>query len=500
MNIGNTEMIQIADAVARDKGIPRHSVIQAMEQAIQVASRKKYGHDNNIRVTINQQSGETKINRVLEVVEVVENPASQILLEDAVHKNPAAKIGDEIIEPLPPIDLGRVVAQSAKQVIIQKVRDAERERQYEEFKDRVGEIVSGTVRRVEFGNIIIELGRGEAVLRRENAIKGEIFKVNERIRAYIEDVRNDSKGPQIILSRNHPQFLAQLFAQEVPEIYDNVIEIKSVAREPGLKSKIAVYTSDSSIDAVGSCVGVRGSRVQAVINELHGEKIDIIQWSSDQAKFVINALTPAEVSKVVIDEDNKRIEVVVPTEQLSIAIGRRGQNVRLASHLTGWNIDVMTEEEESKRRVEEFNYASKLFISELGVEEVLAQLLAVEGFASLEDIAYTAIEDLASIEGFDEELSKELIYRAKQVVEEQNKDLLVQLDHLGVDNYLIKLVNLNLQQMRILADNGIKKMEDLADLTIEEFIKIVPTSGLSNDEIDDIIKKAIIITEAESKE
>ena len=281
MNIGNTEMIQIADAVARDKGIPRHSVIQAMEQAIQVASRKKYGHDNNIRVTINQQSGETKINRVLEVVEVVENPASQILLEDAVHKNPAAKIGDEIIEPLPPIDLGRVVAQSAKQVIIQKVRDAERERQYEEFKDRVGEIVSGTVRRVEFGNIIIELGRGEAVLRRENAIKGEIFKVNERIRAYIEDVRNDSKGPQIILSRNHPQFLAQLFAQEVPEIYDNVIEIKSVAREPGLKSKIAVYTSDSSIDAVGSCVGVRGSRVQAVINELHGEKIDIIQWSSE---------------------------------------------------------------------------------------------------------------------------------------------------------------------------------------------------------------------------
>jgi N utilization substance protein A len=491
MNIGNSEMIQIADSVARDKGIPRQAVISAMEQAIQVASRKKYGHDNNIRVTINPQTGETKINRILDIVEEVEIPGSQISLEDAVHKNPEAKIGDEIVEPLPPIDIARVVAQSAKQVIIQKVREAERERQYEEFKDRIGDIVSGTVRRIEFGNIVIELGRGEAILRRENAIKGEIFKVNDRIRAYIEDVRHDNKGPQIILSRIHPQFLAKLFAQEVPEIYDSIIEVKSVAREPGIKSKIAVHTNDSSLDPVGSCVGVRGSRVQAVINELHGEKIDIIQWSSDHATFVINSLTPAEVTKVVIDEDNKRIEVVVPTEQLSIAIGRRGQNVRLASQLTGWNIDVMTEEEESKRRVEEFNYASKLFINSLGVEEVLAQLLAAEGFASLEDIAYTSLEELSSIEGFDEELAKELIYRAKKVVEEQNKDLLTQLDNLGVDGDLIQLVNLNLPQMRILADNGIKKMEDLAELTVEEFEQIIPNSGLSSEEIRNIINQAI---------
>ncbi len=490
MNIGNSEMIQIADAVARDKGISRQSIINAMEQAIQVASRKKYGHENNIRVSINPQSGETKINRVLEVVELVEIPGSQISLEDAIHKYQDIKIGEEIIEQLPPIDIARVVAQSAKQVIIQKVREAERDRQYEEFKDRIGDIVSGTVRRIEFGNIIIELGRGEAILRRENAIKGELFKINDRIRAYIEDVRNDNKGPQIILSRTSPRFVEALFAQEVPEIYDRVIKVQSVAREPGSKSKIAVYTNDSSLDPVGSCVGVRGSRVQAVINELHGEKIDIIQWSNDPATYVINALTPAEVTKVVIDEDNKRIEVVVPTEQLSIAIGRRGQNVRLASQLTGWNIDVMTEEEESKRRVEEFNYASKLFISELGVEEVLAQLLAVEGFASLEDIAYTSFEDLSSIEGFDAELTKELISRAKQAVEIKSKYLLDLLHTLGVEDNLLQLVNLNLQQMHILADNGVKKMEDLADLTIEEFIQILPNSNLSSVEISDIIKKA----------
>lgn len=490
MNIGNSEMIQIADAVAKDKGISRQSVISAMEQAIQVASRKKYGIENDIRVHINPQTGETKINRIITVVNEVENPASQVSLEDAFHRNPNAEIGDEFIDQLPYIDNGRVVALSAKQVIVQKIRDAEREKQYEEFKGRIGEIVSGAVRRVEFGNIVIELGRGEAVLKRENAIKGEIFKNNDRIRSYIEDVRNDTKGPQIILSRIHPQFLAQLFAQEVPEVYDGVITIKAVAREPGSKSKIAVTSSDSSLDPVGSCVGVRGSRVQAVINELHGEKIDIIKWSSDPATFVVNALTPAEVSKVVIDEDNKRIEVVVPTEQLSIAIGRRGQNVRLASMLTGWNIDVMTDEEESKRRLEEFNYAFKLFMNELGVEEVLAQLLATEGFSSLEDIAYTTLDELSSIEGFDEELAAELIFRAKKVVEEQNKDSLLQLHSLGVDDNLMKLVNVNLQKMRILADNGIKKIEDLAELTPREFEQILPNSGLTTEDIKNIIAKA----------
>lgn len=496
MNIGNSEMIQIADAVAKDKGISRQSVITAMEQAIQIASRKKYGLENDIRVSINPSNGETKIFRVVTVVndEELENPASQITLQDAYHRNPNAKVGDEFVDQLPYIDNGRVVAQSAKQVIIQKVREAEREKQYEEFKDRVGEIVSGAVRRVEFGNIIIELGRGESVLRRENAIKGEIFKANERIRVYIEDVRIDAKGPQILLSRTHPQFVAKLFAQEVPEVYDGVISIMNVAREPGSKSKIAVSTNDHSLDPVGSCVGVRGSRVQAVINELHGEKIDIIKWSSDPATFVINALTPAEVSKVVIDEENHRIEVVVPTEQLSIAIGRRGQNVRLASILTGWNIDVMTDEEESKRRLEEFTYSSKLFMNKLGVEEVLAQLLATEGFSSLEDVAYSTIDDLTSIDGFDEELAQELISRASIVVEEQNKDSLEQLNTLGVDENLLRLINIDLQKMIILADNGIKEIEDLAEITAKEFEQILPNSGLSMEEVSELIARAKEIT------
>lgn len=490
MSIGNSELIQIADSVAREKGISRQSVITAMEQAIQVASRRKYGIENDIRVHISP-NGEVIIKRVITVVEEVENPASQITLEDAKSRNPNAIIGFEFEEQLPPIDYKRVAALNAKQVIIQKVRDAEREKQYEEFKDRVGDIVSGTVRRVEFGNVVIELGRGEAVLRRENTIKGEIFKNNDRIRTYIEDVRNDSKGGQIVLSRIHPQFVAKLFAQEVPEVYDGVIEIKNVAREPGSKAKVAVFTSDSSLDPVGSCVGVRGSRVQAIINELHGEKIDIIKWSSDPATFVVNALTPAEVSKVVIDEDDKRIEVVVPNEQLSIAIGRRGQNVRLASMLTGWNIDVMTEEDESKRRQEEFNFAFKLFMTELGVEEVLAQLLATEGYTSLEDIAYASESDLSSIQGLDEELVVELIRRARQVVQEHNKDLLTQLRKLGVDDILLQLVNINLHKMLVLAENGIKKLEDLAEITPKEFEQILPNSGLSSVEISNIISKAV---------
>lgn len=483
----SSEIIQIADAVAREKGITRHSVLQAMENAIQVASRKKYGIESEIKVTINQKTGEVKISRLREVVDEVEDTHTQISLEDAKFKNPEVQIGDKIEEPLPPIDIARVAAQSAKQVIIQKVREAEREKQYEEFKDKVGEIVNGNVKRVEFGNVIVDLGRGEALLRKDHAIKGEVFKPNDRVRAYIEEVKSDNKGYQIHLSRVSNEFLAKLFAQEVPEVYDNIIEIKSIARDPGLKSKVAVYTSDTSIDPVGSCVGVRGSRVQGIINELRGEKIDIIEWTSDTAKFVINALAPAEVSKVVIDEDQNRIEVVVPNEQLSIAIGRKGQNVRLASQVTGWKIDILTEEEESKRRAEEFKTSTHLFVEQLGVEEVLAQLLAAEGFNTVEDIAYISIEELSSIDGIDNELAGELIARAQQIVEKENTKYTAEIEKLGVDRDLIIALGLTPKPVLALANEGIKSFEDLAELSVEEFNSILPESGLSREEVQELI-------------
>lgn len=486
----SSELIQIADSVAREKGIGRPAVIEAMEHAIQVASRKKYGIENEIKVTINPTSGEVKISRVREVTDNVEDSHTQISLEDAKDKNPDAKIGDKIEDPLPPIDIARVAAQSAKQVITQKVREAEREKQYEEFKDKVGEIVSGTVKRVEFGNAIIDLGRGEGFLKKENTIKGEIFKPNDRIRAYIEDVRRDNKMHQITLSRVSNDFLAKLFSQEVPEVYDNIIEIRAIARDPGLKSKVAVFTSDSSIDPVGSCVGVRGSRVQGIINELKGEKIDIIEWTGDTAKFVINALSPAEVSKVVIDEDQHRIEVVVPNEQLSIAIGRKGQNVRLASQLTGWNIDVLTEDEESSRRAEEFKNATKLFTEQLGVEEVLAQLLSAEGFSTIEDIAYVTLDELAAIDGIDKELAEELINRASNIAEKENSEVTAEIEKLGVDTDLIRALEMTPKQVLALANEGIKSLEDLAEISVEEFNKILPNNGMSKEKIQGLIEMA----------
>lgn len=486
----NSEIIQIADAVAREKGIARHSVINAMEHAIAVASRKKYGIENEIKVTINQQTGEVKIFRLREIVEDVEDNHIQISLEDAQQRNPELKVGEFVEDPLPPIDIARVAAQSAKQVIMQKVREAEREKQYEEFKDKQGEIINGTVKRVEFGNVIVDIGRGEALMKKDKAIKGETFKPNDRIRAYIEEVNRDNKSYQVQLSRVSNEFLAKLFAQEVPEIYDNIIQIKAIARDPGLKSKVAVYTSDSSIDPVGSCVGVRGSRVQGVISELKGEKIDIIPWTEDTAKFVISALSPAEVAKVVIDEDKNRIEVVIPTEQLSIAIGRKGQNVRLASHLTGWNIDVLTDEEESKRRAEEFKNSTELFVSKLGVEEVLAQLLSAEGFANIEDVAFVTVDELSSIDGFDEELAEELISRAQKLVEKDNEKITEEVEKLGVDAELISVLALMPKHILDLANEGIKSFEDLAELSVDEFNAIIPESGLDNERIEALIQLA----------
>src|SRR5471032_3533052 len=389
------ELLQIADAVAREKSIDRNIVITAMEDAIAKAARSRYGSETEVRAEINSKTGELRLSRHLLVVESVENTSNQINLEGARRHNPAAQLGDTISDALPPLEYGRIAAQSAKQVIVQKVREAERDRQYQEFKDRIGDIVNGIVKRVEYGSVIVDLDRGEAIVRRDEILPREVFRNGDRVRAYIFDVRRETRGPQIFLSRTHPQFMAKLFAQEVPEIYDGIIEIRAVARDPGSRAKIAVISNDSGIDPVGACVGMRGSRVQAVVAALQGEKIDIIPWSADPATFVVNALAPAEVAKVVMDEDKERISVVVPDQQLSLAIGRRGQNVRLASQLTGWDIDILTEAEESERRTEEFRTRSQLFIEALDIDDVIAHLLVTEGFSSVEDVALVPLEDLA---------------------------------------------------------------------------------------------------------
>ena len=467
---GNTEILQVAEAVSREKGITYDSVVDAMEQAIQIAGRRKYGHEQLIKAHIDRSSGNISLFRERAVVEKTENPGAEISLRDAKLYKKDAKIGDIITEPLPPLDFGRVTAQTAKQIIMQKVRDAEREKQFNDFKDRVGEVINGVVKRVEYGNVVIDFGRTEAILRREDIIPREAFRPNDRVRAYIYDVRREQKGPQIFLSRTHPNFLAQLFAQEVPEIYDGIITIKVVARDPGSRAKIAVHSSDPGIDPVGSCVGMRGSRVQAVVNELQGEKIDIIQWSNDPATFVVQALAPAEVSKIVIDEDNKRIEVVVPDDQLSLAIGRRGQNVKLASQLVGWNIDVLTDEEESTRRTEEFNRVSKLFVDSLNVEDVIAHLLVAEGFRTVEEIAMVPEHELSRIEGFDENIAAELKDRAGKYLEEKAKDNDKKFNELGIQDDLKNLAGLNSDLIIKLGNNNIKTRDDLADLSVDEFM------------------------------
>lgn len=409
------ELLQIADAVAREKSIDRGIVIAAMEDAIAKAARARYGSETDVHAEIDPKKGELRLSRHMLVVDKVENHSNQISLVDAQRANPGAQVGDTIADTLPPLEYGRIAAQSAKQVIVQKVREAERDRQYQEFKDRIGDIVNGVVKRVEYGSVIVDLGRGEAIIRRDEMLPREVFRNGDRVRAYIFDVRRETRGPQIFLSRTHPQFMAKLFAQEVPEIYDGIVEIKAVARDPGSRAKIGVISRDSSVDPVGACVGMRGSRVQAVVNELQGEKIDIIPWSPDIATFVVNALAPAEVSKVVIDEDRERIEVVVPdtNNQLSLAIGRRGQNVRLASQLTGWDIDILTEQEESERRQADFENSTRVFMESLNVDEVVGQLLASEGFTSVEELAMVDVKELAGIEGFDEETAQELQNRAR---------------------------------------------------------------------------------------
>jgi N utilization substance protein A len=500
---GSTEMLQIADAVAREKNIDRDTVLEAMENAIEIAGRKKYGLEHNIKSSIDRKTGAISLHRLIEIVsdeaetavDAEGNPtfnaAQQMTVAQAKKKFPKAlhEVGKVMRDELPPIDFGRVAAQTAKQVIVQRVKDAERERQYDEFKDRVGEIVNGTVKRVEYGNVAVDFGRTEAIIRKDELIPRETFRVGDRIRAYIFDVRREKNGPQVFLSRTRPEFMAKLFMQEVPEIYDGIITIKAVARDPGSRAKIAVESSDPSVNPVLSCVGVRGSRVQAVVSELQGEKVDIVQYNEDPATFVVNALSSAEVSKVVIDEDGGRIEVVVPDDQLSLAIGRRGQNVRLAAQLTGWNIDILTEEAESDRRTLEFNRLSQLFIEALDVEEVIAHLLVTEGFTSIEEVAYVPVEDLASIEGFDEAVGEELRNRAAEHLKNKDEQQQAKLRDMGVEEALMKLEGLNFDIVEKLAENGIKTVDDFAGLATDEFYEMVPKSGIARDDIEAMIMK-----------
>jgi N utilization substance protein A len=464
------ELLQIADAVAREKSIDRKIVLEAMQNAIQKAAKSRYGAENDIRCEIDPKTGETRLTRVLAVVENVENEATEIGLADAQRRNPEATIGAFIAESLPPLEFGRVAAQNAKQVIVQQVREAERDRQFAEYKDRVGEIINGTVKRAEYGNVIVDLGRAEGIIRRDEMIPRETPKYGDRIRAYIYDVRREQRGPQIFLSRARPEFMARLFAQEVPEIYDGVVEIKSVARDPGSRAKIAVVSKDSSIDPVGACVGMRGARVQAVVNELQGEKVDIIQWSPDAASFIVNALAPAEVSKVVLDEDSARIEVVVPETQLSLAIGRRGQNVRLASQLTGWDIDILTEQEESERRQKEFTERTQMLMDALDVDEVIAQLLVTEGFASVEEVAFVDLAEIAHIEGFDEGTAEQIQSRAREYLEQQEAERDAKRRELGVADELAEVQGVTTAMLVAFGEHGIKTLEDLADCATDDLI------------------------------
>ena len=464
------ELLQIADAVAREKTIDRGIVIAAMEDAIAKAARSRYGAETDVHADINPKTGELRLSRHMLVVENVENSSSQISLEEARQRNSAAQIGDTISDQLPPLEYGRIAAQSAKQVIVQKVREAERDRQYLEYKDRIGEIMNGSVKRVEYGNVVVDLGRGEAIIRRDEMLPRETLRPGDRVRAYIYDVRREQRGPQIFLSRTHPQFMAKLFAQEVPEIYDGIVEVRSVARDPGSRAKIGVISRDSSVDPVGACVGMRGSRVQAVVNELQGEKIDIIPWSQDPASFIVNALQPAEVAKVVLDEDAERIEVVVPDEQLSLAIGRRGQNVRLASQLTGWDIDILTEAEESERRQKEFNERTNLFMDALDVDEMVGQVLASEGFAAVEEVAYVDLDEISSIDGFDEDTAQEIQTRAREYLDRIEAEMDAKRKELGVADELRQIDGMTGQMLVALGEDGIKTMEDFAGCAADDLV------------------------------
>jgi N utilization substance protein A len=484
------ELLQVAEIVAREKGIEPEEVIVAMEQALQKAAKAKYGLEHNIDASINPATGEMSITRTRYVVGGEPESVDQISLADARLLDPSSELGDEITDSLPPIEFGRVAAQSARQVIFQKVRDAERSRQYAEFKDRCGEIISALVKRVEYGNVIMDLGRAEGILRREDQIPRETFRVGDRIRVLITELKPDARGPMISLSRTHPQFMAKLFEQEVPEIYDGVIEIRAVARDPGSRAKIAVYTGDSTLDPVGACVGMRGTRVQAVVTELQGEKVDIVPWSPNPATFVVNALAPAEILKVVIDEEAKRVDVVVSEDQLSLSIGRRGQNVRLASNLTGWNIDIITEADDTNRRSEENSQRVNLFMNALDVDEMIAQLLVSEGFSSVDEIAQVDIEDFSSIEGFDEDIATELQNRAQTYMASKNENIMAMCRKEGMEDALLSLDGLTPALFEKLLSSNIKTLDDLAELSGDELLDITGKDVLTLDGANRVIMDA----------
>ena len=490
VNMPRPEILMVADVVAREKNIDREDVFDAMEQAIQKAGRSKYGIDHDIRVNINRKTGAITLARYRAVVEVIENETSELTLEEARRINPNIKIGEYIVDQLPPIDFGRIAAQTAKQVITQKVRDAERNKQYEEYKEKIGTIINGTVKRVEFGNVIIDMGKTEAILRRDEIIPRENFKNGDRVRAYVLDVRRETRGPQIFLSRTCPEFMAKLFTSEVPEIYDGIVEIMGVSRDPGSKAKIAVKAKDSSIDPVGACVGLRGIRVQAVVTELQGEKIDIVPYSADRAQYIVSALAPAEVSKVVIDEESNRLEVVVTEEQYSVAIGRRGQNVKLASQLVNADIDILTEEQERERRANENRIRSERFVSALDVDEMIAHLLISEGFSTVDEIAMVDVDELTSIDGFDEDLAQELQNRAKTFVERRNAEFIEKSKTLGVDESLKTISGLDQDMILSLAEGGVKNLDDLADLSSDELIEILGDGVVTEVEANRIIMAA----------
>ncbi len=490
LSVVRPELLQIAEAVARDKSIEQDIVIEAMEQAIQSAAKKKYGQELEVKAEIDKKSGEIKISRVLLVVEKIENSSQEILLEQGKYISDGAKIGDYVYDPLPPIDFGRVAAQTAKQVITQRVKEADKERQYQEFKDKKGQIINGVVKRVEYGNVFLDLGKAEAYMRKDETISREVFRPGDRTRAFITDVKQDMNGPQIFVSRTSNDFMAALFTQEVPEIYDGIIKINAVARDPGSRAKIAVHSNDKTIDPVGACVGMRGSRVQAIVNELQGEKIDIIPWSEDAASFIVNTLSPAEVTKVVLDEENKKVEVIVPDEQLSLAIGRKGQNVRLASHVSKWEISILTEAAESERRQQELKKETQTLIEALVIDEVIAHLLVSEGFKSIDAVAYVPLEELKSIEGFDENLAKELKERALAYIAEKDEEYEKERKNLGVADDLKDIIGLDSEMLVTLGKHDIKTKDNLGDLSSDELIEILGDKLDNTADADKIIMKA----------
>ncbi|MDR1910638.1 MAG: transcription termination factor NusA [Holosporales bacterium] len=485
------DLLQVADVVAREKGLSREDVFEAMENALQKVGRTRYGQNYDIRVSIDRKTGDVRLARWTTVVDVVEDPYTQITLEEAKERDAAAETGSELSEELPLFDLGRGEAQVAWPAIMQHMRNAEREKQYEEFKDRVGEIISGAVKRAEFSSVTLDLGRTEAVIKRDQLLPREVFHVGDRVRAYIVEVRREERGPQIFLSRVHPQFMARLFTQEVPEVYESVIDIKAVARDPGSRAKMAVFARDPNIDPVGACVGIRGSRVQAVVQELQGEKVDIIPWSDDPATFIVNALAPAEVTRLVLDEESHRVEVVVPDDQLSLAIGRRGQNVRLASQLTGWAVDIKTEKEDSERRKETYQQQSALFVEALDCDEMVAHLLVSEGFHSPEDLAMTSVEEISSVEGLDADVAQELQNRAKEYVEKRTKELQNQLLQLGVTPELLEIEGLALDMLLTLAEkHKVKTLDDLGDFSKDELVEALAEYEFMPKEAERVIMAA----------